>query len=129
MRKLGTGVSGLLLIVLLTGCAQVHFVPYQGQFTAWPTADTFPDQMYEVAVYRSWPSKPYTVLGHIEFTKPGVEWNQGDIKLAAGMAKKLNGDAIIMAPNADQINKGLASMRKEVGIDSSRTGAVVVKWR
>ncbi len=129
MRTLRACIPGLLVVAFLTGCAQLRFVPYHGQYAAWPTADTFPDQMYEVAVYRSWPSKAYNVLGHIEFDKPGVEWNQGDIKMAAAMAKKLNGDALIMAPSGDQIHQGLALMRKEVGIDGSRAAAVVVKWK
>jgi hypothetical protein len=102
---------------------------YSGDQKAWPTGSSFSDQVFAVPVFRGWPEKPYTVLGYIEFNSPNVDWNDGDIKQACLKAKAMGGDAILMMPKGEVSTPTLVSLRSDVGIDGSRTAAVVLKWK
>ena len=120
------------LTPLLTGCESLRYAPYQGssnQDQSWPTGTSFTDQVYDVPVFRGWPPKSFNVLGHIEFNKPGVDWNQGDIKQAAKMAKAAGGEALLMLANRDTVSPGVDQLRQSLSLTSDRTVAVVLQWK
>jgi hypothetical protein len=129
MKKVYFFLMGSFLALFLTGCEQMQFAKYSGQQKAWPTGGSFSDQVFEVPVFRGFPEKNYDVLGYIQFDKPNVDWNQGDIKQATGMAKGLGGDALLMVAKGKATNQRLSSLCKDMGIDGSRTTAVVLKWK
>jgi hypothetical protein len=118
-----------LLTLLLVGCEGMRFAQYSGQQKTWPVGSSFSDKVYEVPVFRSWPEKAYDVLGYIEFKNPNTDWNEGDVKQAAGTAKKMGGDAIIMVPKGDSGNRAMETMRADLGIAAKGAAAIVLKWK
>jgi hypothetical protein len=96
---------------------------------AWPTGTSSSDAVCAAPVYRSWPEKPYDVLGYIEFNKPGIDWNQGDVKQAASEAKELGGEVILLLPKGNVTSPTLATIRKDLGLSGTETSAVVLKWK
>ncbi len=120
---------GTVLLLYSTGCEGMKFAKYQGEQKAWPTGTAFSDKVYAVPVFRGWPEKPYDILGRIEFSSPGVDWNEGDVKQAAAKAKELGGDAIMMVPKGDPNNQGMANLSKDIGLSGGGAAALVLKWR
>jgi hypothetical protein len=120
---------GALLILTLTGCEEIRYSPYSGSPKAWPTGSAFSEVVFDVPVYRGWPERAYDVLGHIQFSNPDMNWNQGDMKLAAGKAKQMGGDAILMIPKGDTASTTLGAVRNDLGIGSGQTIALVLKWK
>ncbi len=107
----------------------MRFAKYNGEQKAWPTGSAFSDQVVELPVYRGWPEKPYEVLGYIEFDKADIEWNDGDIKQAATMAKELGGEAVLVIRKGEAPSQNLTSLRNDIGMDGSRTAVVVLRWK
>jgi len=129
MKQLALSLIGALLIMTLTGCEGIQYSQYNGPHKAWPTGSAFSDVVFDVPVYRGWPEKAYDVLGHIQFSNPNMDWNQGDIKLVAHKAKEVGGDAIMMIPKGEVTSPSLASIRNDLGIGSNQTIALVFKWK
>ncbi len=115
--------------MLSAGCEQMQMAKYTGEKKAWPTGSSISDAVFAVPVFRGWPERQYDVLGYVQFNKPNVDWNQGDMKQAAAMAKENGGDAIIMIPKGGAQTPTVASLCKDVGISGDRTAAVVLKWK
>ncbi len=107
----------------------MRYVKYEGRQNSWPTGSSFSDQMFEVPVFHALPEKPYDVIGYVEFGRPNVAWNEGDIKIAATMAKQSGGDALLMLTQGDSASQTVTSLRTSIGIDASRTRAIVLKWK
>ncbi|MCB9913187.1 MAG: hypothetical protein H6827_09345 [Planctomycetes bacterium] len=101
---------------------------YGGTASKWPTGSAYTDKMFDVPVYRGWPERNYVVLGSVEFNSPNVDWNQGDMKQAARMAKEAGGDAIIIIPRGEDRSPTTATARRELGMSDARQVAVVIKW-
>ncbi len=118
-----------LCLLCLTGCDHMRYVKYEGRQNTWPTGSSFSDQMFAVPVFHALPEKPYDVIGYVEFDQPNVDWNEGDIKIAASMAKQSGGDALLMLTRADSTSQTVTSLRTSIGIDASRTRAIVLKWK
>jgi hypothetical protein len=129
MKRFTFALLGSLAILSLTGCGEMRFAAYNGQQKAWPTGASFSDQVYAVPVFRGWPEKDYTVLGYVQFDNANINWNRGDIEQASKKAKQMGGDAIIMLPKSDATSQKLTQLRNDVGIDGSRTVALVLKWK
>ncbi|MCB1125003.1 MAG: hypothetical protein KDM81_00800 [Verrucomicrobiae bacterium] len=119
---------GLLSLAALTGCEQMHYRQYGGPASSWPTGSAYTDRVFDVPVYRGWPEKSYVVLGSIEFTNANVDWNQGDMKQAARMAKEAGGDAIIIIPKGADQSPSTSTARQALGMVDARQVGVVVKW-
>ncbi|HRZ36565.1 MAG TPA: hypothetical protein P5534_09375 [Candidatus Paceibacterota bacterium] len=120
---------GALIPITLTGCDTMDFSRYQGEQRAWPTGNAFADGVFAVPVYHGWPEKPYAVLGCIQFANPNIDWNRGDIKMAARQAKEAGGDAVVLIPKASDASPTDAAARQELGIGGTHTTAVVLKWK
>jgi hypothetical protein len=129
MKRLAITLLGTLAIFSLTGCVEMTFAKYDGQQKAWPTGSSFSDQVFAVPVFRGWPEKTYDILGYVEFSNPNVDWNRGDMEQAAKKAKQMGGDAMIMLPKNEASSQKLSEIRQELGIDTSRTRALVLKWK
>src|SRR5215471_5763070 len=95
----------ILLIVptgLLYGCASQDFHQYTGVQQNWPTSSgTFVSTKYDVPAYYGPPNRPYIVLGSLDVTTGPPGGNlatraEDGIEFAAGKAKKMGGDAIIV---------------------------------
>ena len=91
----------LSIAAVLTGCANVDFMPYTGAQQNWPTASgAVISTKYAVPVYRGLPPRPYVVLGEVA-AEHGQTWAWSDaeseaLESAADEAKKRGGDAIIV---------------------------------
>lgn len=129
MKPALVSLLGSLALLTMTGCGGMQFAHYGGQQKAWPTGSSFSDQVYEVPVFRGWPERSYEVMGSIAFENANIDWNQGDVKQAARKAKAVGGDALLMLPKGDVTSPTLAALRTDLGISSSRTTAVVLKWK
>ncbi len=118
-----------LCLLCLAGCSQMRYVKYEGQPRAWPTGQSFSDQMFEVPVFHALPEKQYDVIGYVEFDRANVDWNEGDTKIAATMARHSGGNALLMLTRGDSTSQAVTSLRNSIGIDASRTRAIVLKWK
>lgn len=129
MNRLLLPLFGSVLVLALTGCGSMNFATYQGEQKPWPTGNAFNDGVFDVPLYRGWPEKPYDVLGFVRFRNPNVDWNRGDMKMAARLAKESGGDAMILMPKGDDPSPTTSSIRQQLGISPSQTVGVVVKWK
>jgi hypothetical protein len=129
MKRVILALLGTVAILSITGCGGMRFTKFDGQQKAWPMGSSFSDQAAAVPVFRGWPEKPYELLGYIEFTSPNITWNRGDIEQAAKMAKQMGGDAMMMIPKGESSSPKLAEVCQELGMDSSRTRGLVMKWK
>ena len=93
---------GILVALLLWGCATAEFHQYTGAQQNWPTASgAFVSTKYDVPAYFGPPDRPYIVLGSLDVTTgpPGgnlATREEDGIEFATGKAKKMGGDAIIV---------------------------------
>lgn len=70
---------------------------YSGAYREWPnSSESMAETSHELPVYRTWPNKPYEVLGSLRHEDPRKEWRTGEIKDVARQAKKKGGTAIII---------------------------------
>ena len=123
------GWGALILAVLLTGCEAMNFSKYEGTAQIWPTGNAFTSGVFDVPVYGGWPEKPYDVLGIVQFGNANVDWNRGDMQLAARKAKEAGGDALIVVPKGKDPSPTMAEARRTLGVADTRTYGIVVKWR
>ena len=75
------------------------FSKYTGDPREWPTErESLAEEGtgYAVPVYRTWPSKPYEVLGSIRYQHPWRWWKDSTIKSAARLAKRNGGEAMVI---------------------------------
>jgi hypothetical protein len=95
-------IVAICLAAVLTGCATADFHQYTGAQQNWPTASgTFVSTKYDVPAYYGPPNRPYIVLGSLDVTTGPPGGNlatraEDGIEFAAGKAKKMGGDAIIV---------------------------------
>jgi hypothetical protein len=83
--------------LLVSGCAFGDFTPYSGQQQNWPNQPgSFVATKYVIPAYiRSWPDRPYTVLGYLDATTAPIR-RRGAVSFAARRAKEFGADAIIV---------------------------------
>ncbi len=92
----------LTLAAMLSGCATSDFHQYTGAQQNWPTASgAFVSTKYDVPAYYGPPSRPYIMLGSLDVTTGPPGGNlatraEDGIEFAAGKAKKMGADAIIV---------------------------------
>jgi len=93
--------SGLLAVMLMTGCYSIHTMTYAGQQQDWPTATgSFVDTHQPVPVYYGFPPKPYIYLEQIQVTAKDV---LADIlNVAAAEAKAKHADALLVLNVGDR---------------------------
>jgi hypothetical protein len=105
IRKMTTGMKSQLLVLfalVLFGCGNADFHQYTGAQQNWPTSSgTFVSTKYDVPAYYGPPNRQYTVLGSLDVTTGPPGGNlatraEDGIEFAAGKAKKMGADAIIV---------------------------------
>lgn len=114
----------------------MRFSEYTGQdkFDWETSAGSLADTSYDLPVYRSWPSKPFAVLGEIYNMEERKEWREGELKDAVQGAKRVGGEAIIIKLISESgvgaitgsVGGGLAAGRPGV---LARTTAMVIRWQ
>jgi len=89
------------------------------------------DTSYAVPVYRTWPDKPYVVLGSLKFSDPNASWNDGDIRQVAKEAKKRGGTAIILRYGAESAVFGFTAESIPLGgfVMSSQPTSLVIRFK
>ena len=107
---------GLLVAVVLTGCATADFTPYVGEQQHWPTAKgafvttinsydgpgrSGTGQQYTLPVYFGPPNRPYIVLGSVDVDTPVGRLFEGSeqtttLKPAVRVAGQHGANAIIV---------------------------------
>lgn len=117
------------MLLALTGCESMQFSKFSGEQRSWPSGNAFTEGAYAVPAYRGWPEKPYDVVGLVQFDQPGIDWNKGDMKQAAELARRAGGDAIIVLPRGYDPSQTTSALRQQLGISGSETVALVVKWK
>ncbi len=129
MKRLIPLLLGSLMLIALTGCESMQFSKFSGEQKSWPTGNAFTEGAYAVPVYRGWPEKPYDVIGLVQFNQPGIDWNKGDEKQAAELARRAGGDAIILLPKGYDPSPTTSALRQQLGITGQETVALAVKWK
>jgi len=118
---------GILVALLLWGCATAEFHQYTGAQQNWPTASgAFVSTKYDVPAYFGPPDRPYIVLGSLDVTTgpPGgnlATREEDGIEFATGKAKKMGGDAIIVQ-RYGKVQAGSVSMASASTNSSSSGG-------
>jgi hypothetical protein len=117
---------GVALVAALASCATADFHQYTGAQQNWPTASgTFVSTKYDVPAYYGLPDHPYIVLGSLDVTTGPPGGNlatraEDGIEFAAGKAKKMGGDAIIVQ-RYGKVQAGSVSMAS-ASTNSSSSG-------
>ena len=102
MKSLPRFIAISVAAIVLIGCATADFHQYTGTQQNWPTASgTFVSTKYDVPAYYGPPNRPYIVLGSLDVTTGPPGGNlatraEDGIEFAAGKAKKMGADAIIV---------------------------------
>src|SRR5215831_13655078 len=102
VKKRLSQLFALSFVTALAGCASQDFHQYTGVQQNWPTSSgTFVSTKYDVPAYYGAPNHPYIVLGSLDVTTGPPGGNlatraEDGIEFAAGKAKKMGGDAIIV---------------------------------
>jgi hypothetical protein len=78
---------------LLSGCARPEFSQYSGQQQNWPTQPgAFINTQFALPIYvKSYPNRPYNVIGQLEWFT-----NRAGVNYGARKAKALGADAMIV---------------------------------
>jgi hypothetical protein len=85
---------------------------------------------FAVPVYRGWPERPYQLLGSLSHKDPNARWNDDFFAAAAGQAKRLNGDAVIIREGAEFGVTQIAGAKRDSSdiLYSQQTTALVIRW-
>jgi hypothetical protein len=129
MKRIILAVFGSIVLVAMTGCESMKFSNFTGEQTAWPTGNSFRDGGFALPTYRGWPEKSYDVVGLIQFDKPNIDWNQGDMNQATKLAKQAGADAIILLPRGLDPSPTTIASRQKLGITADQTVALAIKWK
>jgi len=115
------------LTITMASCATADFHQYTGVQQNWPTSSgTFVSTKYDVPAYYGPPNRPYIVLGSLDVTTGPPGGNlatraEDGIEFAAGKAKKMGGDAIIVQ-RYGKVRAGSVSMASASTNSSSSGG-------
>lgn len=118
------------LFLLLGGCASSHQEAFQGR-QAWPVVPgAMSDVSADLPVYRSWPDRPYKVLGSIEFAAENNSSGAAQIAETVRAAKVKGGNAIILRrPGEFELgNDPKISVMPAVFSPDKITG-LIIKWK
>jgi hypothetical protein len=86
------------------------------------------DKSYATPVYRSWPERPYRVLGSIQSSNPQKKWNESDTAQSACFAKGEGGDALIVL-DGDETGAGQNATPAFKLFPTSSPSALVIRWK
>lgn len=130
--RLPTSFGGMLLILAVAGCSSpMRFSQYSGTRRHWATStEAMAETSFALPVYRTWPDKPYEVLGTLRFENPNQYWDDGVIKAAVAEAKSKAGDAIIIRHGSEfGVSGNIGSAEDPMMWRQDQITALVVKWK
>lgn len=121
----------LLVCFVLTACSPMRFSQYSGSKRLWPVSqDSMAETSFSRPVYRSWPDKPYEIIGSLRFENPRKDWDDGVINSAVSAAKRRGGDAIIIRHGSEFGVGGTVGFAEDATVWSqNQTTALVIKWK
>ncbi len=120
-----------LLGLMITACSPMRFSQYSGSRRLWPVVlESMAETSFSLPVYRSWPDKPYDIIGSVRFEDPNQSWDDGVIRDAVSEAKKRRGNAIIIRYGSEFGVGGTigAADDPSVWIQNQIT-ALVIRWK
>jgi hypothetical protein len=93
-------------------------------------AESIAETSFSIPVYRSWPDKPYEVVGTVRCDNPHQEWNDDIIGQAVDEAKKHRGDALIIRIGAEiGVSENIGIAEDPMAWRANQTTALVIKWK
>jgi hypothetical protein len=118
----------LTFCLIASGCSPMRYSQYSGN-AVWPTTQgSLAEADYAIPVYRSFPERPYDVIGSVRFEDPRRYWDDGIIRMAAETGKKNGGDAIIFRTGSAAPMSWLDTfISRPTGYGQEQT-ALVIKW-
>lgn len=125
------------VLVLLTisfvfvGCTEMRFSRYDGSQRSWPVIPgSMAETRWKVPVYRTWPNRPYEVVGMYRHINPDLRWNDDDIRDAATQASRVKADAIILRQGVEAGVTSFAGTNLDPGsLGAQETTVLVIKWK
>lgn len=122
--------------ILLAGCADVEFVPYQGSQQNWAVAPgALVDSKYGLPMYRGAPPRPYVVMGMIDVSGArGYTPEASAVEDAVHDARSRGADAVILLDRGADFSGSTTIMPMGYGYTarSHREGharVIAIKWR
>lgn len=122
----------LAAALLLSGCGSpMRYSQYSGARRLWQVSpESMAETSFSIPVYRSWPDKPFDIIGSLRFENPNADWNDGIIKEAVTAAKERGGDAIIIRVGSEFGVGGTVGVADDPTTWSqNQTTALVIKWK
>jgi hypothetical protein len=109
----------------------MRFSQYSGSRRTWPTSrESIAETSFALPVYRSWPDRPFDVLGSLRFENPRQYWDDGVIHAAVSEAKHRGGNAIIIRQGTEEAVSGTIGSGEDPMVWSqNQTTALVIKWK
>lgn len=122
---------GLLLGLTITACSPMRFSQYSGSRRIWPRSqDSMAETSFSLPVYRTWPDRPYEIIGSLRFEDPNKYWDDGVISAAVSAAKSKHGNAIIIRSGSEFGVSGYAGVAEDAMVwHQNQTTAFVIKWK
>lgn len=122
----------LAVAVVIAGCSSpLRFSQYSG-----PTFGYYPNSLgsmsettFKIPVYRTWPDRPFKIIGSLRFEDANAWWNDDIIGQAAAAGKAKGADALIIRRGAELgVGKIIGVPSQSVAYFDRQTTALVVKW-
>lgn len=120
-----------LLGMTITACTPMRFSQYSGSRKVWPIVqESMAETSFALPVYRSWPDKPYEIVGSVRFENPNQNWDDGIISKAVSEARSKGGNAIIMRYGSEFGVGGNIGAAEDPSVWSqNQITALVIKWK
>lgn len=123
----------LPLLILLAVTVESHagwlYSEYSGAYREWPTtSESMAETGHAVPVYRTWPTKPYEVLGSLRNEDPNREWRNGEINDAAHEGKKRKANAIIIRYGSEDGVAALSGLPGQASLFRAQTTALLIRF-
>ena len=120
-----------LTFSFLVGCSPMRFSQYSGSRRVWPVSqESMAETSFTLPVYRSWPDKPYEIVGSLRVENPNQYWDDGIISSAVSAAKRKRGDAIIIRYGSEFGVGGYIGFAEDTSVWSqNQITALVIRWK
>ena len=129
MKKTFLAALTILLASNFAARAGWLYSEYSGTYREWPTtAESMAETGHKVPVFRTWPTKPYEVLGSLRHDNPNQEWRNGEINDAANEAKKKKGNAIIIRFGSEDAVMALSGVSGQANLFRAQMTALVIRF-
>jgi hypothetical protein len=124
-------ILALLLAATMMACSPMRYSQYSGSRQFWPVVqEALAETSFSLPVYRSWPDKPYEIIGSVRFENPNQYWDDGVISDAVGAAKSKGGNAIIIRYGSEFGVGGNIGAAEDPSVWSqNQITALVIRWK